>query len=144
MRKIKNLYIKYEEIINYLIVGVLTTIVSLGTYFLFVNTFLSDKSDISIQIANVLSWICAVTFAYFTNRIFVFKSKSEEKEKIKEFIKFYTSRIVSLIMDMSLMFILYSLMHINDTISKIIVQIFVTIANYILAKLIVFKKPFNN
>lgn len=141
MRKIKNLYIKYEEIINYLIVGVLTTIVSLGTYFLFVNTFLSDKSDISIQIANVLSWICAVTFAYFTNRIFVFKSKSEEKEKIKEFIKFYTSRIVSLIMDMSLMFILYSLMHINDTISKIIVQIFVTIANYILAKLIVFKKP---
>ena len=140
MNKIKTIYLKYEEIINYLIVGILTTIVSLGTYFLFVNTFLSDKSDLSIQIANVLSWICAVTFAYFTNRIFVFKSKSENKEKIKEAIKFYTSRIASLIMDMVLMYILYSLMHIDDTISKLIVQVFVTIANYILAKLLVFKK----
>lgn len=140
MNKIKNLYLKYEEIINYLIVGILTTIVSLGTYFLFVNTFLSDKSDLSIQIANVLSWICAVTFAYFTNRIFVFKSKSQNKEKLKEAIKFYTSRIASLIMDMVLMYILYSLMHIDDTISKLIVQVFVTIANYILAKLLVFKK----
>ena len=140
MNKIKNLYLKYEEIINYIIVGILTTIVSLGTYFLFVNTFLSDKSDLSIQIANVLSWICAVTFAYFTNRIFVFKSKSQNKEKLKEAIKFYTSRIASLIMDMVLMYILYSLMHIDDTISKLIVQVFVTIANYILAKLLVFKK----
>ena len=140
MNKIKNLYLKYEEIINYLIVGILTTIASLGTYFLFVNTFLSDKSDLSIQIANVLSWICAVTFAYFTNRIFVFKSKSQNKEKLKEAIKFYTSRIASLIMDMVLMYILYSLMHIDDTISKLIVQVFVTIANYILAKLLVFKK----
>ena len=140
MKKIKTIYLKYEEIINYLIVGILTTIVSLGTYFLFVNTFLSDKSDLSIQIANVLSWICAVTFAYFTNRIFVFKSKSQNKEKIKEFIKFYSSRIASLIMDMVLMYILYSLMHIDDTISKLIVQVFVTIANYILAKILVFKK----
>ena len=140
MNKIKTIYLKYEEIINYLIVGILTTIVSLGTYFLFVNTFLSDKSDLSIQIANVLSWICAVTFAYFTNRIFVFKSKSQNKEKIKEFIKFYSSRIASLIMDMVLMYILYSLMHIDDTISKLIVQVFVTIANYILAKILVFKK----
>lgn len=140
MNKIKTIYLKYEEIINYLIVGILTTIVSLGTYFLFVNTFLSDKSDLSIQIANVLSWICAVTFAYFTNRIFVFKSKSQNKEKIKEFMKFYSSRIASLIMDMVLMYILYSLMHIDDTISKLIVQVFVTIANYILAKILVFKK----
>lgn len=143
MNKIKKIHSKYEEIINYLIVGILTTVVSLGSYFLFVNTFLSDKSDLSIQIANILSWICAVTFAYFTNRIFVFKSKSKNKEKLKEAIKFYSSRIASLIMDMVLMYILYSLMHIDDTISKLIVQIFVTIANYILAKLLVFKKITN-
>lgn len=141
MKKIKNIYLKYEEIFNYLIVGGLTTLVSLGSYFIFINAILPNKSDLNIQIANILSWICAVTFAYFTNRIFVFKSKSKNKEKIKEAIKFYTSRIASLIMDMTLMYILYSIIHINDTISKLIVQIFVTIANYILAKLLVFKKP---
>lgn len=140
MKKIKEIYSKYEEILNYLIVGLLTTLVSLGSYFIFVNALFPDKSDLSIQISNVLSWICAVTFAYFTNRIFVFKSKSQNKEKLKEIIKFYSSRIASLIMDMVLMYILYSLMHIDDTISKLIVQVFVTIANYILAKLLVFKK----
>ena len=140
MKKIKEIYSKYKEILNYLIVGLLTTLVSLGSYFIFVNALFPDKSDLSIQISNVLSWICAVTFAYFTNRIFVFKSKSQNKEKLKEIIKFYSSRIASLIMDMVLMYILYSLMHIDDTISKLIVQVFVTIANYILAKLLVFKK----
>lgn len=139
MKKIKKLYSKHEEILNYLIVGFLTTFVSLGTYLIFVNALFPDKSDLSIQISNVLSWICAVTFAYFTNRIFVFKSKSQNKEKIKEAIKFYSSRVASLIMDMALMYILYSMLHIDDTISKLIVQVFVTIANYVLAKLLVFK-----
>lgn len=140
MQKIKELYFKYEEIINYLIVGALTTLITLVTYFLFTNTFLSGKSDLDIQIANVLSWICAVIFAYFTNRKYVFKSKVKGKNQIKEITNFFGSRVASLLIDMSLMFILYSIMHINDAICKLITQVVVIVMNYFLAKLIVFRK----
>jgi len=77
LKKILNIYHKYEEIINYLIVGLLTTVVSLATYFVCTSTFLNPQNKIELQIANIISWIFAVTFAYFTNRIFVFKSKSK-------------------------------------------------------------------
>ena len=137
LKKVKSLYFKYEEIINYLIIGVLTTIVSLGTYFIFTHTFL-DTSALGIQIANVLSWICAVTFAYVTNRIIVFKSHN--KNILKEVTNFFGSRIFSLLVEMLSMFIMATLLGINDMISKIVCQVIVTVLNYILSKLFVFKK----
>lgn len=140
LNKIKQLYKKYEEIISYLIFGVLTTIVSFGTYLIFANIFFSNKTDVDIQIANILSWMCAVAFAYITNRIWVFKSKTKGKQQIKEIINFVSARIASLLVDMLMMYIMYSLMHINDTISKIIVQFVVVAMNYILSKIIIFKK----
>lgn len=140
INKIKEIYFKYEEIISYLFFGFLTTIVSFGTYVLFANTFLAGKSDLDIQIANVLSWICAVIFAYITNRIFVFKSKTIGKERLKEIFNFVSARVFSLLVDMLMMYVLYSVMHINDTISKIIVQFVVVVMNYVLSKVIIFKK----
>ena len=68
-KKCLKLYKKYEEIINYLIVGGLTTVVSLGSYYLCILTFLSPDIWYQLQAANIISWICAVTFAYFANRI---------------------------------------------------------------------------
>lgn len=141
MKKIKDLYKQYEEIINYLIVGVLTTIVSLATYFICTKTFLNPSDKIELQIANIISWILAVTFAYFTNRKYVFKSKN--KNMIKEASSFVASRIASLLMDMFTMFIIVSVLHFNDLIGKAVSQVIVTIANYILSKLIVFKKSGN-
>ena len=82
MSKIKELYQKYKEIINYLIFGVLTTVVSLVTYYICVFTVLDPDNAIQLQSANVISWIISVAFAYITNRKFVFESK--EKNKIKE------------------------------------------------------------
>ena len=76
MNKLIELYKKFSEIINYLIVGGLTTLVSLGVYYGLVLTILDPKHPVQLQIANVTSWIAAVTFAYFTNRVFVFKSKN--------------------------------------------------------------------
>ena len=73
MKKLKELFYKYEEIILYLIVGGLTTIVSLGSYYLLVYTILNPKVAVELQIANIISWILAVTFAYFANRRDVFK-----------------------------------------------------------------------
>lgn len=131
-------YHKNEELWNYLIVGLLTTVVSLATYFICTETFLDPNNDIQLQIANIISWIFAVAFAYVTNRVYVFKSKS--KEYFKEISSFVGARILSLVMDMFTMFIIVSVLHFNDKIGKLFSQIVVTIANYILSKLFVFKK----
>lgn len=141
MEKIKELYTKYEEIINYLIVGVLTTIVSLATYFICTETFLDPNKKLELQIANIISWVFAVAFAYFTNRKYVFKSKN--KNMLKEASSFVGSRILSLLMDMFTMFIIVSVLHLNDKIGKLVSQVIVTVANYILSKLFVFKKKEN-
>ena len=140
MNKIKQLYLKYEEVINYLIFGFLTTVVSVVTYLLFVNIFFPNKSDLDVQIANVLSWICAVLFAYITNRIYVFKSKSEGQKKLKEVINFFLSRIFTLLAEMASLYLLFSILHIDDAISKIISQVIVIVLNYVLSKILVFKK----
>ena len=141
MEKLLNLYKKYKEIINYLIVGGLTTVISLAVYYLSVLTFLNPNNSIQLQIANILSWIAGVTFAYFTNRIFVFESKNTNK--IKEATKFVSSRITTLLLDMFIMWLFVTTLHLNDKIIKLISQILVIVGNYILSKLFVFKKGEN-
>ena len=138
MKKGFSLYKKHEEIINYLVVGVLTTIVSLATYYICVLTILNPNDAIQLQVANVISWICAVVFAYVTNRKFVFKSKNKNIKK--EIISFTSSRIVTLILDMAIMGLMVTVMHFNDKIAKLVVQVVVTIGNYLLSKLFVFRK----
>ena len=127
---------KYGEIISYLIVGVLSTVVSMSVYYGLVLTILDPNDAIMLQVANVISWVASVTFAYFTNRKFVFKSK--EKNMAKEAAKFYGSRVVTLLMDMAVMFILFTLLNMNDKWAKILVQVIVIVANYFLSKLFVF------
>ena len=127
---------KINEIIRYLIVGVLTTVVSLGIYYGLVFTVLNPEHVIELQIANILSWIGAVIFAYVTNRIFVFRSKNTNK--IKEATSFIGSRILTLLMDMGIMFLGVSVMHFNDKIIKLVSQVVITIANYVFSKLFVF------
>ncbi len=134
----KDILKKYEEIINYLIIGFLTTLVSLGTYYILTLTILNPNAKIELQIANGISWFLSVTFAYFTNRKYVFKVK-ENKTK-KEVLNFYLSRLSTLILDMISMYIFVSILKFNDKIVKLIVQILVIVLNYILSKFLVFKK----
>ena len=138
LQSMKELYLKYKEIIHYLIAGGLTTVVSLGSYYLCVLTFLDPQNGFQLQAANVISWICAVTFAYFVNRSFVFESKS--KDYLREAGAFVAGRISTLLMDMAIMFILVTLLHGNDKIAKLVVQVVVTIANYVISKIFVFRK----
>lgn len=130
--KINALYKKYKELVNYVIVGILTTIVSIGSYWLF--RFIIKN----YIILSIISWILAVTFAYFTNRAFVFESK--EENIIKEMTKFVSCRLFSLGLEIVLMILFVDIMHINDMISKIILQVVVLVTNYVLSKLLVFKK----
>ena len=138
IQKIKEIYKKNEEIWNYLVVGGLTTLVSLLTYLILTRTILNVESSIQLQAANILKWVAGVLFAYFTNRKFVFKSTNENRWK--EFISFTSSRVVTLLMDMAIMGIMVTLLKIYDLIAitiSIIVQI---VGNYILSKFFVFKK----
>lgn len=134
----KELIKKYGEIINYLVVGVLTTLVSLGTYYILVYTVFDPNVALELQITNIISWIVSVTFAYFTNRKYVFKTN--KNMSFKEVVKFYLSRVSTLILDMLMMYVLVSLLKFNDKIIKLIVQIIVIVLNYVLSKFIVFKK----
>ena len=131
-----NLYKKYEEIINYIVVGGVTTIISILSYYLF-RIILSSNTHLNVPISTVFSWIVAVTFAYFANRIFVFKSNNSRKT---EAVKFVTSRIMSLLIEMLVMFILTSVVKINDKVAKVLVQFIIVILNYLFSKIFVFKK----
>ena len=138
MEKIKELYMKYKEIINYLIFGVLTTVVSLIVYYISVLTFLNPDNALQLQIANVISWIAGVAFAYFTNRKYVFDSS--EKNKLKEAGKFVLARVITLVMDMLIMWLGVTILGFNDKIIKIISQVVIIISNYVFSKLFVFNK----
>ena len=132
MEKIKKLLLKYKEAIMYLIFGVLTTAVNWVVYFP-----LTKLTPIHYQAANVISWIAAVVFAYFTNREFVFLSKN--KNKIIEFIKFTSGRIFSLLAEMAVLFLLIEIIAFHEDMSKIFGQVIVVILNYIISKVFVFK-----
>ena len=127
MNQLKDLYSRYKELINYLIMGVLTTVVSLASYYFCVFTILDPKDAVQLQIANIISWILSVTFAYLTNRRFVFESHNK-------------NRVGTLLMDMLIMFVSVTMIGINDKIAKLIVQVVVVVANYILSKFFVFQK----
>lgn len=138
MKKIKMIYQTHQEIILYLIVGVLTTIVSLAIYYGLVFTLLNPENSLELQIANIISWIGSVLFAYATNRKFVFQSKNTKVAK--EFTAFVGSRVLTLIMDMFIMYFGVTLLNYNDKLIKLLSQVIVIVANYIFSKIFVFKK----
>ena len=140
--KLLKLYKEHREIANYLIVGGLTTLISLAVKYALLFTILDAKNDVQLQIAVIISWIISVAFAYWANRKFVFESKS--KEYLKEIGLFVSSRISTLLLDMFIMWFFVSLLGLNTNtwviVWTIVSQIIVIVANYFLSKFIVFKK----
>ena len=132
-RKLWGFYRNHLEVINYLFIGGCTTIISILSYAIFAKV-----CDLDLVVSNVLSWIIAVLFAYFTNRVIVFNSKN--KNYFKEFISFTGSRVITLVLDTLLMILFVKTLNINDMIAKVIVQVVVIIGNYLISKLLVFKK----
>ena len=142
MKKIIELYKKYEELINYLVMGVLATVVNLAVKYGLLFTILDASNATQLQIAVIISWVAACLFAYFTNRKFVFKSKSEKI--LKEFTAFVSARIFTLILEMLIMFIFVTLLKLNSdlwvVIWSLVAQVVVIVVNYVLSKLVIFKK----
>ena len=135
--KLKLMLKKQRELILYLIFGVLTTIIGLFSYYILTYTILNPNNPITLQIANIISWFLSVSFAYITNRKYVFRSNNR---KIKEIPSFFAGRLLSLLLDLLIMGIGVSIMHFDHRLIKIISEIFVIAFNYIISKVIVFKK----
>ena len=129
------LYEKYKEIINYLIFGVLTTIINIITYYI-----VADVLKINYLVSNILAWVLSVLFAYITNKIYVFESKTTGfKEALRECISFFICRSFSGLIDMGFMYIMVDLILFPGILAKVISNIVVIILNYILSKLLIFK-----
>lgn len=143
VEKIKELLIKYKEIIVYLIVGVLTTIVSWFCMF-FVNIviFGNPLNPTSAQnlVLSTVNWTAGVAFAFPTNRKFVFESKNPNV--FSELVKFVGSRLFTLFLDIGLRQLL-GFMGVNVYVTTIISAVLVIIGNYIFSKLLVFRKNNN-
>lgn len=136
---IKKMWKKYQDIFWYCFFGGLTTIVNLVIFYVF-----NDMFALHYSVANLIAWIGAVLFAYVTNRIWVFKSKVRKLTGIvKEMVTFFGFRVVSLLMEMAIMFVLIDLIGVSEMITKLITQVVVVIANYVFSKWIIFKKPEN-
>ena len=138
MKKLLELYKKYKEIINYLIFGGLSTVVNFVTYYITARLFGIDE-----VVSSGISWFCSVLFAYITNIIFVFESKTNTvKAVLKEMGSFFLARVISgILCDVGTFALMVKVFHINDIFSKIVTQVMVVIVNYIFSKLIIFRKP---
>lgn len=130
------MYRKYKEAVDYLFWGGVAFFLSMILFYLFANVM-----NIYEQIANILSWIICVIFTYLTNRTFVFRSKVKGLKNIfKEFKDFVTARVLTLVMENAILFVMIDMLTINNMISKLVGQFVVIVSNYFLSKLWIFKK----
>lgn len=129
------LYKKHEEGINYLIFGFLAFVLNYVLYFVF-----ADAVSMHYMAATVLSWVLTVVFAYWTNRTFVFKSQNKETASVLvEFVSFIGARVATELLEIVLMYVMVDLCSINDKIAKLVCQVLVILANYVLSKIWIFK-----
>lgn len=127
------LFKKYQSVIAYLFFGGLTTLINIGVFTLL-------EPVMNYQIANVIAWFLSVLFAYITNKIWVFSSKTHGVAALlKEMGSFFFFRGLSLIMDIVIMWIGISVLHANPLLTKIIDNVVVVVANYFFSKLWIFK-----
>ena len=132
--KIKELYLKYKELILYVVFGVLTTVVNWAVYFPLYNfTPLRD----SVVLCNILSWVAAVLFAFVTNKLYVFESKDRSLPVVlPELAKFVGCRLFSFGVELVLMILTVDILHYNGNLMKILVSVIVIIINYVGSKLL--------
>lgn len=157
-----------RETVSYVFFGVLTTVVSIGSYVLFLWIFekngllagesaslaaLMDKhtwlgyvpnlsQSLRAFVANMISWVFAVLFSFVTNKWFVFQSKSRHPcVVVREFAGFVASRVFSLAAESAVIILFISGLGTGEVFAKIAGQVVVLVLNYLLSKLVVFRKP---
>jgi len=137
---VKNLWKKYEELIRYIIVGGMTTLLSVGLFAL--AFLLLEEVAGAYLIATTISFAIAVVFAYFANKKAVFHTKtSGARDTAREAGSFFLMRLISYGIDMGMMVLLVEVWHVNELIAKIPVTALIVLLNYVFSKLYIFRKP---
>ena len=132
----KQLYNKYREVILYIFFGGCTTLVNIVVYYLCAHPL-----NMLTTMSTIISWILSVTFAYVTNKIWVFESNVDNKhDLLKEMVSFYGCRLSTGILDLIIMIVFVDILMFNDLIIKILSNILVIVLNYVASKLYIFKK----
>ena len=136
MEKLKQLIIKYYDILAYLVFGVLTTVVNYLVYLPCYNLL-----GLPAVVSNVIAWVVAVAFAYVTNKPFVFRSHDwSAKTVVPELTKFVGTRVASGGMESAIIWIAVDLLGGNGNLWKLVTSVLVVILNYVGSKLLVFRK----
>lgn len=136
LKKLADWYRKHQEAMRYLIFGALTTLVNIIVY-----AICYYMLQINNATSNVIAWILGATFAYITNRLYVFDSKVTTKiELLREAIYFYACRFLTLAIDEGIMILTVDKWGWNALLMKIIANIVVIILNFIFSKILIFKK----
>ncbi len=134
--KLKKYYEKYKSVLAYLFFGVCTTLVNIIAYYACAHLF-----SFSTTLSNCLAWVVSVSFAYITNRLWVFESSADTFKKVfQEMTSFFLCRLFTGFLDLGFMYVFVDLFHFNDMVMKVLSNIIVIIFNYIASKLIIFKK----
>lgn len=136
----KKLYEKYKEIILYIVFGVLTTVINIVVYQLLFNIMKE------VIVPTTIGWVLSVLFAFITNKLFVFESKSfKAGTLIREILTFFAARLASYFIDLGIVWLTVEYLGwdyaiLGFQVWKIISNVIVIIVNYVLSKLVIFKK----
>ncbi|MCL1831429.1 MAG: GtrA family protein [Oscillospiraceae bacterium] len=133
--KLKRLYGKYREAVTYVFFGGCTTLVGL------IVRYAAFYAGIELNIADIISWVCAVTFAFFVNKVFVFRNKSSgRKEWIRQAASFYAARLLTLGVQLVFMNVTVYVLGLREDVMILVVQVFIFVGNYLLSKFLIFRK----
>lgn len=133
---IKRLLLKYKRFIYYVVFGVLTTLINIGVYALAYKTMQLDNVP-----SNIIAWIVAILFAFVVDKLYVFEARNMElKNVLYELVKFIGARLTTGLFDLAIMFVGVDVLHGPAIIIKVAANIMVIILNYVLSKLVVFRK----
>jgi putative flippase GtrA len=126
---------EHREVILYVFFGGLTTLVSILTQ------YLADYLGAGTALATSISWLCAVTFAFFVNKIYVFRNKSAKMSGwLRQAAGFYGARLATYFLELGFMLLTVEVFLLNMHVMKVIAQVFVLTGNYLLSKFFVFRK----
>ena len=136
LRPLQPFYRKYKEPLLYLFFGGLTFFLSIGLYWLFAHPL-----GLAPLVANALSWIICVAFAYVTNRTWVFKEKAHDRRGIvREVASFVAGRLATLGLEELILWLGISVLGVSDIAVKVVAQVLVIVGNYFISKFLVFRK----
>ena len=136
IQQLIGLFLKYKEVILYLVFGGLTTLVNIVCYAVCARVF-----HMGTLVSNGIAWVLSVLFAYVTNKIFVFESKTDGvREAVREFVSFIACRAGTGVLDMAVMYVTVDMLGWYDVLMKILSNIIVIILNFVFSKLVIFRK----